>query len=148
MEDGLFITRCYLTATRITVRADDEYYFVRRRPDQSNISLRSPVADRYVRSVADIAAIISELAPPAQRADLVTDLFRRKCLHLYPRRFLGYDDGHRRAWVDAEKAMLDVHLPAPSWHRLSHWQGELVRLIRSGDVAAVAAHCIAAVERR
>ncbi|WP_280524248.1 glycosyltransferase family 2 protein [Glutamicibacter soli] len=100
LEDGIFITACYLAAERTAVLADDDYYFLRARQDANNISARKADPEGCTRSVARIAEQVRAARLPADlEQGMVLDLYRRKILRTYrPGRWLGMGRWRRRSW--------------------------------------------------
>lgn len=137
LEDGIFLTRAYLSAKRVSSAADYDYYYLRRRADGGNISRRHLDPPGYIDSVRAIARIVRELCPDASLADaLVLSVYRRKALKAFtPDRFLAYPLQTQRAWVEAVQALaaelvpvaLEAQLPEPLRTRSA--------LARAGDVA-------------
>ena len=139
LEDGIFVTQAYLTARRVSVLADDDYYRKRDRADDGNIS-RSPVdPDDYLSSVARMIEIIRRDCRDEALADaLVATLYRRKALKWFtPERFCDYRTAWRTAWVQAVRRLQEAHVPPrldehlPLGHRIRSV------LVRHGEVAAL-----------
>jgi len=139
LEDGIFVTQAYVTAGRVSVLADDDYYRKRDQADEGNIS-RSPVdPDDYLSSVARMIEIIRRDCPDEGLVDaVVATLYRRKALKWFsPDRFPDYRTAWRTAWVQAVRRLQDAHVPPgldehlPLGHRIRSV------LVRHGEVAAL-----------
>lgn len=112
LEDGIFMTRCYLASKRNSILADYEYYYLRSRDDGTNIGAQGTVPEDYTRSVDKIARIIKENHHDSREADLlVLDLYRRKILRTYvPDRFSGMSFRRRTRWLEAHAAFISEHI--------------------------------------
>lgn len=121
LEDGIFMTACYLSAERIAILADDDYYFLRARDDAMNISARRASPKAYTNSVVRIAAQISAAAlPDEQRERLLLNLYERKILRFYaPSRFSEMTSGRRSAWVKAHQRFRDSYISSSMQERLA-----------------------------
>ncbi|WP_188893751.1 glycosyltransferase family 2 protein [Microlunatus endophyticus] len=139
LEDGILLSRCYLLADKISVLADQDYYFFRGREDGQNISSRRIVPEAYVASLEKIAANVHELSRgPAMTRALIAEIIRRKVLRFYlPTRFPQYDSGRQAEWLNAHGAFLTKHADSAVRARLSEPRQRLLDCIIAGDVAAV-----------
>ena len=63
LEDGIFVTRAYLLAGRVSLVGGYPYYRKRQRDDRTNISLKRMTAAGYVGSLRQIAENVRELCP-------------------------------------------------------------------------------------
>jgi poly(ribitol-phosphate) beta-N-acetylglucosaminyltransferase len=147
LEDGIFVTQAYLTARRVSVLADDDYYRKRNQPDQGNISSAPVDPDSYLASVARMMEIIRRHCADEDVADaLVATLYRRKALKWFGAdRFPGYGKARRTAWVQAVRTLQDGHVPARLDDLLPLAHRTRSVLVREGEVAALAS--IAAAQR-
>jgi poly(ribitol-phosphate) beta-N-acetylglucosaminyltransferase len=147
LEDGIFVTQAYLTARRISVLADDDYYRKRNQPDQGNISSAPVDPDDYLSSVARMMEIVRRHCADEQVADaLVATLYRRKALKWFGAdRFPDYGKARRTAWVQAVRALQDGQVPPRLDDLLPLAHRTRSVLIREGEVAALGS--IAAAQR-
>jgi hypothetical protein len=139
LEDGIFVAKAYLAASRVSILADRDYYCQRDRSQGGNIS-RSPVEPAgYARSVGQILSIIrAECPDPALRDELVLLVYRRKALRWFaPHRFARFSEARRAAWVTAVRQLADEHVPPELERRLPYEFALRSSLVRRGDVAAV-----------
>lgn len=141
LEDGILVSRAYLLADRVSVLADYDYYYKRRREDSDNISFRSINPAGYVSSLRTILGSIRSLCDDAEEADeLVLGIYRRKALHrLRAERFLRYKEPRRRKWVDAVAGLADEFVPSALQRRLPTKPRLLSEFTRRRDVEAVTA---------
>ena len=140
LEDGIFVTTAYVTARRVSVLADDDYYRKRSQPDEGNISSTPVDPDDYTASLGEIIAIVRRHVADDEVADaMVTTLFRRKALKWFkPDRFPGFRPAYRDAWVRAVRRLQDVHVPPRLDDRLPLVHRTRSVLVRHGEVAALA----------
>ena len=144
LEDGILVSEAYLTARRVSLLADYDYYFKRARPDRGNISSSPVDPDGYTSSIASMIEIVRRhCADPALADVLVVTLYRRKGLKWFgPDRFPGYPRARQDAWVRAVADLADKHVPArlddllPLQHRT---RSVLVRHRETQALARVAA---------
>lgn len=135
LEDGMFITRCYLAAQRVSVLAEHDYYYLRARQDGSNISARSTVPEDYTNSVRIIARdILDRCSDPGLAEQLVLDLYRRKILRVYvPARYQAMSPRRRSRWVSAHEQFAREFVPPQLDEHLEFPFGDRSRLLRQGD---------------
>lgn len=141
LEDGIFNSRAYLVARRISILSDGDYYFLRARDDGQQLSREELDPSTYTSSVSDICRTVREhLGHSATGDQVITDLYRRKCLHIYhPGRLATYDAATQAAWVAAHQSFawqfvsdaMEASLASPFRER-SHF-------VRRGDRAALLA---------
>ncbi len=114
LEDGIFVTEAYLTAGRVSLLADQDYYLKRAQPDRGNISSSPVDPDGYTSSVTTMIEIVRRhCADPALADVLVLTLYRRKALKWFgPDRFPGYGRGRQEAWLRAVAGLAEDHVPA------------------------------------
>ncbi|MCW4464817.1 glycosyltransferase family 2 protein [Glutamicibacter sp. MNS18] len=136
LEDGMLISRCYLAAGRVSILAEQDYYFLRARDDGNNISARRSHPHSYTASVHTIAGIIEQGCPDRQLAgELVLDLYRRKILRSYlPARFLAMTPQRRRLTVTAHRQFVEQHLPTHLEAGLPYPFRERSERVRRGDM--------------
>ena len=103
LEDGMFISRAYLEASRVSMLADYDYYFIRTRPDGGNISATLGDPKAYIGSVATLMDIMRERSPDPELAEAIAlDVYRRKGLkHFRPERFFNHRPKRLDAWFTA-----------------------------------------------
>jgi poly(ribitol-phosphate) beta-N-acetylglucosaminyltransferase len=113
LEDGIFVTEAYVTARRVSVLADYDYYFKRDQDDRGNISSSRVDAAGYTGSVATMMRTVRQHCADRALADaLVIALYRRKGLKWFaPDRFPGYSASRRAAWVEAVADLAEQHVP-------------------------------------
>lgn len=135
LEDGIFITACYLAAERTAVLADDDYYFLRARQDANNISARKADPEGCTRSVARIAEQVRAARLPADlEQGMVLDLYRRKILRTYrPGRWLGMGRWRRRSWLRAHAGFVARFIPAQLESQLGFPHRQRSAALRTGD---------------
>lgn len=140
LEDGIFVSQAYVTARRVSVLADDEYYRKRSQPDEGNISSTPVDPDDYTASLGTIIAIVRRHVADEEVADaVVTTLYRRKALKWFkPDRFPGFRPAYRDAWVRAVRRLQDAHVPPRLDDRLPLVLRTRSVLVRHGEVAALA----------
>ena len=141
LEDGIFTSRAYLLAGRVSLLADYDHYYKRRRAEGKNISFSAINPAGYVRSLVTISDGLRELCPDPDLADeLVLGIYARKGLRrLRPTRFLTYKPKHRSRWVNAMAELTDAHIPRALQQRLPTKQRLLSEFVRRRDVPAVTA---------
>lgn len=136
LEDGIFLARAYLTASRVSTVGDYDYYFLRARGAGGNISATRLDPQGYLGSVATIMRTVRELCREEGVADsIVLDLYRRKALKVFAAdRFLKYAPETRRAWTDAVQQLARQHVPIELESRLAEPFRTRSKLARAGDV--------------
>jgi len=139
LEDGIFVTEAYLTARRVSVLTDSDYYYKREQPDRGNISKTAVEPWGYTASVARMMMLIRTHCADATLADaMVTILYRRKGLRWFePGRFARFPADVRSQWVAAAAALAEEHVPVrldvhlPLMHRIRS------TLVRAGETEAL-----------
>jgi hypothetical protein len=145
LEDGIFFSRCYLLADRVSILADRDYYFLRGREDGQNISAQRIEAAPYIASLERIAANVHELSRgPKMEANLIAELVRRKCLRVYlPERFPRLGRVAQQCWLDLHADFFDRHVTDEVKAVLSRANARKVDLVlardRDGMLAEIAA---------
>ncbi len=139
LEDGIFVTHAYVTARRVSLLADYDYYLKRAQPGLGNISSRPVDPDGYTSSIARMMEIIrSHCTDPAVADAMVLTLYRRKGLKWFaPDRFPGYRQARRKAWVRAVRALADEHVPARLDDMLPLVHRTRSVLVRHGETEAL-----------
>jgi len=114
LEDGIFVTEAYLTARRVSLLADYDYYLKRTQPDRGNISISPVDPDGYTSSIAKMIGIVQKHCADADLADaLVVTLYRRKALKWFgPDRYPRYSRWRQEAWIRAVADLAEQHVPA------------------------------------
>jgi glycosyltransferase involved in cell wall biosynthesis len=141
LEDGIFVTRAYLLARRVSIYADYDCYLKRRRDEGKNISHTAIPPGGYVGSLMTISDTIRELCRDRELADeLVLGIYQRKGLHrLRAERFLTYKQERRRRWVNSIARLAETHVPRELQRRLPVKKRLLSEFARRRDVEGVAA---------
>lgn len=144
-EDGIFLARAYLTASRVSLLGDYDYYFIRLRDDLGNRGEQEFEPYGFCDSLRAAMDTMRELCPDRELAeDLVLDLYRRKALKPFtPERFPWWSDDRRRNWVKAVGALAEGHVPAQHEERLVYPFNLRSHLARIGDVDALVHHTTA-----
>lgn len=114
LEDGMFVARAYVLATRIDIFTERPLYFIATRDDGQNISAQSFDPAGYDQSVRTIAGILREGTPDAAAGDrLVLELFQRKGLRFYaPKRWLKMKPERQAAWIRLHHQFMQDLIPA------------------------------------
>lgn len=143
LEDGIFMSRAYLLAGRVSILADYGYYYKRVRKD--SLTHHGMDAEGYLRSVRTIADTVRELAPDPRLADdVVLGLYERKALaRLCSRRFVAQGHQRRQEWVDAVAAFAEDHVSQALQRRLPPKLRLVSEFARRRDADAVAAVSLA-----
>lgn len=141
LEDGIFLSRCYLMADRISVLADRDLYYFRGRDDGQNISAQRIEPERYTASLQAIVQNVNTLSPGAKTAGrLIAQVIRRKCLGAYtPDRFPRYSPAWQERWLLAHADFLSRNLSPETQAALTEPELGQCRLIMSRDRSAVQA---------
>ena len=136
LEDGIFVSRAYLTARRVSTLGDYDYYALRQRAAGGNISGGRLEPQSYIGSVTKIISNIRELCADAPLADdLVVLIYRRKALKVFrAERFAAYSPDIQRSWVAAVQTLTREHIPPELQERLDEPQRTQAALARAGDV--------------
>lgn len=139
LEDGLMLARSYLVSERTSLLADYDYYYLRTRDDGANISSQRTSPESYTRSVSEIARILTEGHPDADRAGLLAlDLYRRKCLRFYaPDRFRKINRRQARRWMSEHAKFAQRYISPALEEQLSFPHRERSALVRAGDLAGL-----------
>lgn len=107
-EDQPFMAACYLNARKLSILADEDYYFLRRRDDGGNITSRTPYAPQdFLRRAVSLSAVIEKYTVPGARRDGVMKRpFAWGLSKALDPRWLAEPDDVRRRFVDgAAEAM-------------------------------------------
>jgi hypothetical protein len=141
LEDGIFMARAYLLASRISTLGDDEHYYYRRADvERGNLSRSRTHPDDYAHSIATIMDIVRELDPDPDRANrIILGLYRRKALMKFfrPGRFDRYGPRHQHRCVTAIQRLASSHVPPALDTGLPEPHRARSRAVRSGDVNAL-----------
>jgi hypothetical protein len=140
LEDGILVAEAYLTARRVSLLADDDYYVKRAQPDRGNISSTPVDPGEYTGSVARIMEIVRKHCADAALADsLVATLYRRKALKWFgPDRFTSYSRERQEAWLRAVAGLAEKHVPARLDEQLALLPRVRSVLVRRGELDALA----------
>ena len=139
LEDGIFFSRCYLLAERISALAERDLYFLRGRGDGTNISSQRIEPEAYVSSLERIAQNVYELSrgQKTTRA-LIAETLRRKVFKIYlPERFPRYSQATQERWIAAHADLLAEHLDENVRAALSAANVELADLVLTRNRDAV-----------
>ena len=142
LEDGIFNAHAYAHAKRISILGgDDDYYFLRAREDGQQLSREELDPANYTSSVSDICRIVREHLGHSPTADqVIVDLYRRKCLHIYhPGRLAKYDETTQDAWVAAHQSFAWQFISDAMEGRLASPFRERSYFVRRGDRAGLLA---------
>ena len=140
LEDGQMVARAYLSATRVSIYADYDCYFLRRREDGGNISYDLGAPDQYTGGIAGVLDVVRAHADEALADAVALDLYQRKALkQLRPSRYFNYDEARRREWVSAIGDLARAHVPPHVEDRLSRRFRLRARLARAGDLTGLEA---------
>jgi glycosyltransferase involved in cell wall biosynthesis len=138
LEDGIFVSRAYLAASRVSILADYDYYFLWRGKPSGHISGEPTPSAGYIGSVAIIMSEACKLPDHAARADVLLDVYRRKGLRWFrPSEFLRYSADKREDLVAAVQALAREYIPSDLEERLPLQSRLRSHLIRAGDVDAL-----------
>jgi len=145
LEDGIFMASVYLRARRVSLVADYDYYYLRKRAEGDNISSQQLQPEGYTDSIRQIGLIVRELCPdPALADDIVRDLYRRKALKVFNAdRFLAYGPTLQLAWTQAVGALADVLVPVALEQQLDEPLRTRSALGRARDVEGQRAYASA-----
>ena len=140
LEDGQLVARAYLSASRVSVYADYDCYFLRRREDGGNISYDLGEPQQYTAGIAGVLDVVRAHADEALADSVALGLYQRKALRqLRPSRYLEYDEQRRREWVEAIAGLARAHVPAHVEDQLRRRFRLRSRLARAGDLRALEA---------
>jgi FkbM family methyltransferase len=137
LEDGMFTSRAYLLAKRVSSVADYAYYY---KVDGGETSISSRRRDPWEqrRSVETILRTIRELCPEPKIADEVyLDIYVRKGIrYIAPHRLPNYQPEFRKEHVLAAADLADACLPEDLERRLPLAHRFRSRLVRHRDAEA------------
>lgn len=141
-EDGIFLAQAYLTAPRVSLLGDYDYYFIRRREDLGNRGEQEFDPHSFCSSLSTAMGSMRTLCTDPELAEhLVLDLYRRKALKPFsPERFRVSDDDTRRNWVEAVQKLADAYIPVELEERLAYLFDLRSQLVRMGDIPALLRH--------
>ena len=140
LEDGQLVARAYLAAERVSIYADYDCYFLRRREDGGNISYDLGEPEQYTAGIAGVLDVVRAHADPPLAEAVALDLYQRKALkQLRPSRYLNYEEDRRRKWVEAIAGLARAHVPAHVEDQLTRRFRLRSRLARAGDLRALEA---------
>ncbi|MVA77112.1 glycosyltransferase [Auraticoccus sp. F435] len=150
LEDGMMLARAYLTARRVSLLGDYDYYYLVARDDGKNISSQGFDPAGYTWSIGEVSRIIKELDPDQARADrIVLDLYRRKCLKFYePERYWKMPDARRDAFLVEHRKHIETFITPEMEARLNRKARRRSQLIRAGDKAGLVALAADGVDHR
>ncbi len=144
LEDGIFLSRAYLLARRVSSAADYVYYY-RVHGEETSISSkrRDPWAQR--RSVGMMLTNVRELCTDPEIADEVClDIYRRKGIrYVGPERLPNYGAPRRLEQVLAAADLADAFMPPELEQRLPLRPRLRSKLVRQRDPAASYALAVA-----
>ena len=141
LEDGIFNAHAYAHAKRISILSGDDYYFLRAREDKQQLSRETLDPTTYTSSVSEICRIVRDHLGHSATADqIIADVYRRKCLHIYnPGRLATYDDATQDAWLAAHHAFAWEFISDATDRRLASPFRERSHFVRRGDRAGLLA---------
>ena len=142
LEDGIFNAHAYVHARRISILGgEDDYYFLRARDDGQQLSRQELDPATYTASVSDICRTVRNHlghSPPGDQ--VIVDLYRRKCLHIYhPGRLATFDEATQDAWVLAHQSFAWQFISDEMEGRLASPFRERSYFVRRGDRAGLLA---------
>lgn len=135
LEDGIFLSRAYLLAPRVSILTGYRFYVLTAHDDGGHLSRKRIDPAGYVGSVAQMCRNVEALAPDAAtRDEIIAGLFARKALlGAQPARFLKYQEKNRRAWMAAQREFVDEFITAARYALLSPDHQAVVDLLRADD---------------
>jgi glycosyltransferase involved in cell wall biosynthesis len=140
LEDGQLVARAYLTARRVSIYADYDCYFLRRREDGGNISYDLGEPSQYTAGIAGVLDVVREHGDGDLADAVALDLYWRKALkQLRPGRYFSREEARRTAWVQAVGELARTHVPEAVEARLRLRYRLRSRLARKGDQTALEA---------
>jgi FkbM family methyltransferase len=137
LEDGMFTSRAYLLAKRVSSVADYAYYYIVD-GQETSISARRRDPWEQRRSVETILRTIRELCPDPKIADQVyLDIYLRKGIrYIAPNRLPNYRPEFRKEHVLAAADLADTCMPENLERRLPLAHRFRSRLVRHRDADA------------
>jgi glycosyltransferase involved in cell wall biosynthesis len=146
-EDTIFLFKMLTVSKRISILADYDYYFVRLREHQVNLSFQRTDPAKYARSLIVAAEIIeNSLGNRAIERAIILELFRRVGLNKYKENYARTTPQRQQGWVEAHREIVERFLPPGSELALKSPERERLVLVREGRVADLVA--LAAVAAR
>jgi glycosyltransferase involved in cell wall biosynthesis len=140
LDDGMFNAQAYLHAKRLSIVSDDDYYYLRARPEGGHLSQTDKDATAYTQSVADLCGIVRDHLGTSEVADdIVLELYRRKCLVQYEDRYVRYDEAAQDAWIAAHRGFVDRYITPSMEAKLASPYRERAYFVRRGDRAGLLA---------
>jgi len=134
LDDGIFNARAYVHAERISVLSDGDYYFLRARAEGGQLSQGEKNPSGYTESVAMMAEIVRmHVRDAATSAEIILELYRRKCLNQYGERFGRYAEGVQDAWISAHRSFAERFVTTQMEQRLPSPFQERAYFVRRGD---------------
>jgi poly(ribitol-phosphate) beta-N-acetylglucosaminyltransferase len=141
LEDGIFFSRCYLLADKISILANRSYYMLRGRADGGNISRQRIDPDLYMVSLGRIAQNVYDLSSgPEMTTALITELLRRKCFRLYIDRFDRLAPAGQHTWLAAHLRFFTAHVTPEIRAALAPINQERLDLVLAQDRPGMLAH--------
>ena len=141
LEDGIFFSRAYYLAGRISALGDEDYYRRNVMVEGGNVSRSEIDPHDYARSLATIFDTIRELDADEERAErIIRWQYRHKGLKFFrPRRFLAASPAYRAACVEAMGELARTRIPPEMEASLAEPFRTRSSTVRTGDVDAVTA---------
>lgn len=137
LEDGMFVAKAYVLASRIDILTQKPLYFIHQRDDGQNISSRPIDAAGYDNSVRVIGQILRDGTPDEQQSDrLVLELFTRKGLRWYgEKRWFRMRPQRQEEWFALHQAFVADEIPA-GLELTAERPGDVekLKILRSGTV--------------
>lgn len=138
LDDGMFNAQVYVHARRISILSEDDYYYLRARPDGGQLSQTEKNPATYTESVADIARLVrAGVSDSAVADEIVLELYRRKCLIQYEGRFARSTEAVQKAWIGAHQSFAREFVSAELESRLPSPYREHAHFVRLGDRTAL-----------
>jgi FkbM family methyltransferase len=137
LEDGMFTSRAYLLANRVSSVADYAYYYIVD-GQETSISTRRRDPWEQRRSVETILRTIRELCPDPKTADQVyLDIYIRKGIrYIAPNRLPNYEPEFRKEHVLAAADLAEACMPKALEEQLPLAHRFRSRLVRHRDAEA------------
>lgn len=139
LEDGVFLSRAYLQASRVSILTGYEFYHLTRYANQSHLSGRPIDAENYIGSVTVMSENVEKYcSDPGLRDLIINEIYSRKVLSNFKNaRVLKHSTVNRLTWLDHQQKYIERFVSRRRYEKLKTVARVRTDLIMAGDVAAI-----------
>lgn len=114
LEDGIFLSRAYLLASRVSILVDRVYYVLVHHDEGDHLSKRAIDPEAYLQSVSTMVENVDALCRDRDTTNrIIAELVQRKAtLGTQPKKAVNARPKRLRAWFAPQREFVERHLQA------------------------------------